>query len=743
MQPASEGESRIDMMGDLRLGLLSLLPLPTVLVAFYALMLMEHLFGRQPWPIWCAGLWLLAASVAAYWLKARRPFTAAAIYLAGLLGTVCALVWVTNAPQAIALFPAIVVIAVGILGPWPMLGVTAVGIGVFLAAAAHRGQLDATAVVPVSVICLTAGAAWAANRSLGTAIDWAWSSYRQARASTDEARLRRGELARTVKALDEAYARLERFSAQLTVAREAAEEAKRAKQHFVSTVSHELRTPLNIIIGFTELMSLSPESYGVRGVPRRFMGDVRRIYHSAQHLKGLIDDVLDLSQIDAQHMVLLTEQASLAEIVRETADMLWGLAARKGLRLAVEVPDSLPALSLDRLRIRQVLLNLLSNAVRFTDTGQITVSVALLNQELQVTVADTGPGIAPNDLERVFEEFRQLDQSLTRRQEGTGLGLALSRRFVELHGGRMWVDSALGQGSRFHFTLPLAPARIDSARAESRPWPTPPGVQAQAGRTVLVATEEAAVANLLTRSLQGYAVQAAPEASLARAVDDCLPCAVIRGDPLPCPGTSPGETASTAPGPPLPVPLITCPLPDPVSVGRRLGADQYLVKPVSRERLLESLARYGEGVRYVLIVDDDSELAELLARIVRAAPAAYEVDVAYGGEEGWALIQQHPPDLVLLDLVMQDLDGLTILQRMQADQRLQAVRAVILTARDLPEGDALLPGHGRISVERPDSFTVAEVLRCLQALLDGLAPPRAPAALPSGRPGGHSAPPAS
>jgi len=743
MSDPSVNDSAHDMLGDLRKELLGLLPLPTAFLTYYALLLTDSLFGVAHLSVAGLALWAILASLLAQWLQARRPRLAAQVYLVGLAIAAAGLIGLSFSPLAMALFPAVILLAMALLGVRPMAAVTGVGVAAVLIAAWQHGQLDKPVLAPISVLCFTAIVSWLSHRNLITAVEWAWNSYCQARASTDEARQRRGELARTLKALDEAYYRLERFSAQLAQAREAAEEARRAKQQFVATVSHELRTPLNIIIGFAELITLSPESYGVRGVPRQFMGDVNRIYRSAQHLKGLIDDVLDLSQIDARHMFLVAEQASLAEVIAEATDMVWSLAAQKGLQLAVDVPRSLPPISLDRLRIRQVLLNLLSNAVRFTDRGQITVSAGLQGTEIQVTVADTGPGIAPEDLDRVFEEFRQLDASLSRRHGGTGLGLALSRRFVDLHGGRMWAESEPGRGSRFHFTLPLVPKTQDLPERRPAALPLPPGVQAQAGPAILVSGAEPMVAGLLRRHLRGYQVLAVPGDELADAVDRYLPQAVVRnGLAEPAPGDGEHGRLLTSEAP-LPVPLVTCPLPDPAYLGRTLGVDHYLVKPVTRERLLSLLAGYGDAVHRVVIVDDDAQLAELMARMVRAAPGAYAVEVACGGQEGWARVQEWRPDLVLLDLMMQDLDGLGVLQLMRADARLRSTPVAVITARDLPGSEARLPGCSSIRVDAPQGLTVTEVLTCLQAILDALPPPR-PAPSPPPRPAAdRPAPPAS
>lgn len=710
-----------DLLGDL----LRWLPLPTAFVFLDVFLFVNHLFGLQPLPIVGIAAWAILSCLLTQWLKARWPRLAALTYVTGQAGATFALIWVSFSPLSIAVLPVVILLSLTVLGVRPMVVITVLGSVVILASARQHHQLDSAVLGPISVVWLTALAAWLSQRSLVTAVEWAWNSYNQARGSMEEVRQHRGELARTLKALDDAYHRLERFSVQLTQAREAAEEARRAKQLFVANVSHELRTPLNIIIGFSEMLALSPEAYGVEAVPRQFMGDINRVYRSARHLKGLIDDVLDLSQVDARRMPLIIERAALSQAIAEAIDMMESLAAQKGLALISDVPEALPLVFLDCLRIRQVMLNLLSNAIRFTDAGQIVVSAQLQEGEIQVTVADTGRGIAPEDLDKVFEEFRQLDAPLNEHQGGTGLGLALSRRFVELHGGRMWVESEPGKGSRFHFTLPLAVASAALSTA-GRPLPSMPSlVKARVGQTVLVATEEPMVVNLLKRHLRGYQVVGVSDGDLSEAIEAYLPHAVITDGVTQLPGTQVHRQR---------VPVISCPLPDPQHLSRVLGVDGYLVKPVTRERLLDLLAGYGDTVRRILIVDDDVQFVELIARIVHGAPGFHVVDTACGGEEGMARMQEYVPDLVLLDLMMQGLDGLAVLQFMRASDRLRDVRVVIVTARDLPSEDVRSLPHTRITVEGPEDLTVPQAFNCVQAILDALPPPR-PASSPVPGPG--------
>jgi signal transduction histidine kinase len=294
---------------------------------------------------------------------------------------------------------------------------------------------------------------------LALALGYVFSSSIIGPVSEIAARLRQiaaGDFAQRVRVanrdeLGDLAANVNRTSEELGRLYEQLEAASRHKSEFLANTSHELRTPLNAILGYTELVQDS--IYGE--VPPKIREVLERVQSNGRHLLGLINDVLDLSKIEAGQLTLSVAPYSMKEVVHTVVTSTEALAAEKKLALRAVVPDELPAGQGDERRITQALLNLVGNALKFTEAGEVVVEAAAADGAFQVCVSDTGPGIAAEDQQRIFEEFQQVDSSSTRRKGGTGLGLSISKKIVELHGGRMWVESKLGHGSRFHLTLPL------------------------------------------------------------------------------------------------------------------------------------------------------------------------------------------------------------------------------------------------------------------------------------------------
>ena len=316
--------------------------------------------------------------------------------------------------------------------------------------------LDGSAIAVVLVgIWAVLGIMYAVYNPVFKITRWSWEYYQRVRNLLEEARDRKVELEQALDDLAQANRQLTRLNMLAQGLRQAAEDARTAKEHFVANVSHELRTPLNMIIGFSEMILQSPETYGSK-IPPALLADLAVINRNAEHLADLVDDVLDLSQIETQQTVLTKEHVQLHEIVEDVVVAVHPLFDSKGLYLETKVPEGLPPVFCDRTRVREVLLNLLSNAGRFTERGGVRVRIWQEGNDVVVSVADTGAGIAAEDLGKLFQPFQQLDSTIRRRYGGTGLGLSISKRFIELHGGKIWVESKEGIGTTFSFCLPIS-----------------------------------------------------------------------------------------------------------------------------------------------------------------------------------------------------------------------------------------------------------------------------------------------
>jgi len=575
-------------------------------------------------------------------------------------------------------------------------------------------------------LLLAAALAWLIVRTLYTALEWAWTMQRQADDTLEVARNRQGELTRALKALDNSYIILRRTQRELVTARKQAEQAQLMKEQFAANVSHELRTPLNIILGFSEVMSLSSEVYGDVNWPPILKQDINQIYRSARHLLDLIDDVLDLSRFEISGFVLNKELVALTAHLRETIAMADDLFHGRAVRLEADIPEDLPTLEIDPIRIRQVLLNLLANAARFTERGSVRVSARRDARGVSISVADMGPGIPADKLPFLFDEFYQADRSLSREHGGAGLGLAISKHFVEAHNGRIWVESELGRGATFSFTLPPADAAGTGrllAQPARRSNPSAAEVSA-AHPLVLVVDPDATVTAMIDRHLAGYsAVQVVSSETLPEQVLLHHPQAVIVN-------IAPGQDNAAAGAVPASVPVIACSLPSQAWVADNLKVAACLIKPITSESLLQAVGCY-DAAHDILVVDDDRGFCRLVERMLQASEGDYTVRRAYDGESGLAALREQPPDLLLLDLIMPDVDGFTILAAMRADARLAGIPVIVLTATSLAE-DALSQCRGEVVIRRPEGLRPAEVLRCLEAVVGVLEPHYDERALPEG-----------
>ncbi len=603
-----------------------------------------------------------------------------ALFVAGLAFT-CAMALLWSGNTLWLYYPSLCVVVAGLLIGSRASVFTASGLTV--AALLERGQASRTGaglLAPVGLLWLAAAVSWLSSRNLYAALQWALHGQERNAELLAQLRARQGELNRTLVALTEASRRLERTNAELAIARERAEEARALKEHFVANVSHELRTPLNLVMGFSEMMYLQPESYEGVGWTAELQGDIGQLYRASCHLQSLVNDILDLSRIDAARLPMFRELTDIRSVIVDATQTVAPLLKQRGLTCTTHLADGLPPLLVDRTRIRQVMLNLLNNAVRFTDTGGITVRLVQTEDTAVVSVLDTGVGIPKDRLETIFERFQQLDDG-PRRRGGAGLGLALSRQFVELHGGRMWVESEPGSGSTFSFSLPLP-----GATPQTTPLLHQPGAKvAGADMPLVVVDPDPAVADMLSRYLGDRRICWARDVADAEALLDAEhPLAVIVNQPPCAPDCSwAGDIGPVSQQ--YNVPVFRCSMPSSSWLGRTVGLDDCLTKPVSRESLHATLERWSVGPGTVLVVDDNPGFGALARRILRASSLVQSVMIAHCGSEGIRMAREAKPQIVLLDLLLPDMDGFAVLEALRQDSTLGATRVIAVTASSFPE----------------------------------------------------------
>jgi len=670
---------------------------------------------------WLGSAILLACATASYlWRRTRHHLAALSLAWGILAAVTCAvLAFALPAAAAAYLFIVPILFAGALLSQrgFFLLAAVAVTLAVAIDAARPGPPLGlAEVALPLVVLLTVALATWLSTRRLFTALDWAWRGYQQARNNEEIARDRQAELQRTLKALDETTYRLERANYMLAWARDQAEEARRLKQQFAQTISHELRTPLNLIVGFTELMTESPEYYGAQLAPR-YLRDLRIIHRNARHLQTLINDVLDLARIEAAQMTLVREEIDPAALVSEAISGAASLIESQGLTLELRVAAGLPMLRVDPTRIRQVLFNLLNNAARFTEAGGVTVSVAQHGDEVIFAVADTGVGIAPEALDRIFEDFQQADSGTRRRHGGAGLGLAISKRFVTLHGGRIWVESQPGVGSTFSFSLPVGDGPLDASAAGA----VAPARAGQSGTlsdqpVLLAVTHSLTAAALLTRYIHGCNTVIVPDLAHAQnAAARLLPQAIVV-DQAVCAGQAVEPQALAANWGLGQTPLMVCPLPGEQSLAQQLDVDGYLVKPITRQSLWDVLRQFGEKVDRILVVDDDEEFVQLMGRMLDSPVRRYQVSTAATGQEALAMMRRRRPDLVLLDVRLPDISGPEIVQQMRGRPEWRPIPIVMVSAQDEPEAVADQPSP--LAIARAAPWRSADVVHWIQNLVD-------------------------
>ncbi len=498
---------------------------------------------------------------------------------------------------------------------------------------------------------------------------------------------------------------------ELLDARRAAETASHSKSQFLANMSHELRTPLNAIIGYSEMLQEQMEEEG----STEYVSDLVKIRSAGRHLLSLINDVLDLSKIEAGKMELFLEEFTVAEMVRDVTTTVQPLVEHNGNRLVVDIDGAVGAACTDVTKMRQILFNLLSNASKFTEKGEIVLSVRRDGADLIYDVRDSGIGMTPQQSAKLFEAFAQADLATSKQFGGTGLGLAISRQFCRLMGGDITVVSEVGVGSTFIVRVPAevtAPEEHSAADART-------DAENASGELVLVIDDDPASRDLMQRHLSraGYrTVGAAGGASGLQLARELRPAAITL-DVL-MPEMDGWAVLSALKGDPaladIPVIMATILNEKPLSLA--LGASDYVTKPIDRERLVSVLRRYaGSAEKRVLIVDDDEGARAILRRIL--AKEGWTAIEAENGRAALDRVAEQLPTVILLDLMMPEMDGFAFLSTLRERPDRQSIPVIVVSAMELTEGQRRLLNGGVQQILRKGAYSSHMLLEELRGVL--------------------------
>ncbi|MGK7873844.1 MAG: response regulator [Xenococcaceae cyanobacterium] len=474
--------------------------------------------------------------------------------------------------------------------------------------------------------------------------------------------------------------------------RQLAEDANAAKSTFLANMSHELRTPLNAIIGYSEMLQEEAEDMENEEVEEIFISDLQKIHSAGKHLLGLINDILDISKIEAGRMDLFLETFEIVPMIQDVVATVSPLVEKNNNVLHVNYPEGIDRIHADMTKVRQNLFNLLSNASKFTENGTITLTVSHHTKEqvkegtrwIIFQVSDTGIGMTPEQMGKLFQAFTQADASTTRQYGGTGLGLAITKKFCQMMGGDIFVESELGQGTKFTIELPAhvqdTKTKLATQKITESKFPS------SQGNTILVIDDDPAVNEMMQRFLtkEGFRAIAATSGSEGLQLAKKLRPDAITLDVM-MPEMDGWMVLTELKADPelenIPVVMVT--IVDNQNLGYALGASDYLFKPIDRNHLINILQKYrsDSSTNLVMVVEDDLNSREMMCR--QLEKEGWRVREAENGQRALEIMKNYLPTLIILDLSMPEMDGFEFVNKLRQQKKWSSIPVIILTAKDL------------------------------------------------------------